>query len=118
MRRTRYGRGCAVLLLAAFVGAVVAALAAAAPTAAEVAEGIQQQYDKVRDFSADFTHVYRGGVLKKQLTERGKVLIKKPGKMRWEYAAPENNVFVSDGSKVYSYIPADKQVTVTDVPPE
>ena len=31
--------------------------------------------------SADFTHTYRGGVLKKQITEKGRLLIKKPGKI-------------------------------------
>ena len=61
-------------------------------------------------------HAYQGGVLKKKITERGHVLIKKPGKMRWEYSQPEKKLFVSDGVKVYSYVPADKQVTVGAVP--
>ena len=90
---------------------------AADPTATELAEAVQRKYDAVKDFSADFVHTYQGGVLKKQLTERGQVLIKKPGKMRWDYMAPEKKQFVSDGSKVYFYIPADKQVIVSPVPP-
>jgi outer membrane lipoprotein carrier protein len=36
--------------------------------------------------------------------------------MRWEYSTPEKKLFVSDGSKIYSYIPADKQAIVTSVP--
>ena len=36
--------------------------------------------------------------------------------MRWEYTAPEKKTFVSDGRKIYSYIPADKQVIVSPVP--
>ena len=63
-------------------------------------------------------HAYEGGVLHKQITERGTLLVKKPGKMRWEYTAPEHKVFVSDGLKMYSYIPQDKQVIVTAVPGE
>ena len=59
---------------------------------------------------------YRGGVLKQQATERGKLLVKKPGKMRWEYTAPEKKLFVSDGRKIYSYIPQDKQVVVGTMP--
>ena len=43
-------------------------------------------------------------------------MVKKPGKMRWEYTAPEQKTFVSDGVKIYSYLPADKQVIVTSVP--
>ena len=44
------------------------------------------------------------------------MLIKKPGKMRWEYTSPEPKLFVSDGLKLYSYIPQDKQVFVATVP--
>jgi outer membrane lipoprotein carrier protein len=87
-------------------------------SATELAAALQKKYDAVKDFSADFTHVYRGGVLRKQLTERGRVLVKKPGKMRWEYTAPEEKLFVSDGVKVYSYLPLDKQVIVSSVPPD
>lgn len=88
------------------------------PTADALAKALQQRYQGVRDFSADFVHTYRGGVLRTQTTERGHVLIRKPGMMRWTYTNPEKKEFVSDGRKVYSYIPADKQVLVTTVPPE
>ena len=49
-------------------------------------------------------------MLKKKSTEHGTVQIKKPGRMRWDYTTPEKKMFVSDGRKIYSYIPADKQV--------
>ncbi len=86
------------------------------PSALQTAAAVQQKYDRVRDFTADFTQTYEGGVLNRKSTERGTVRIKKPGKMRWEYAAPDKKVFVSDGRKIYSHIPADKQVIVGDVP--
>ena len=35
--------------------------------------------------------------------------------MRWNYTAPEKKTFVSDGRKIYSYIPEDRQVIVSDV---
>ena len=87
-------------------------------TAPELAQALQKKYDAVKDFSADFTHIYEGGVLRKQITERGRLIIKKPGKMRWQYSSPEEKLFVSDGVKMYSYIPQDKQVIVSAVPPE
>lgn len=96
--------------------AVAAPLRSAEPTASELARSLQTKYDTIRDFSADFVHTYRGGVLRKTLSERGHVLVKKPGKMRWEYTSPEPKTFVSDGVKLYSYIPADKQVIVGSVP--
>jgi outer membrane lipoprotein carrier protein len=85
-------------------------------TAQDLAQSLQKKYDGIRDFSADFTHTYRGGVLRKEATERGRLLVKKPGKMRWEYTAPEQKLFVSDGVKMYSYIPQDKQVLVQSIP--
>jgi len=84
--------------------------------AAELAKALQRKYDTVRDFSADFTQTYRGGVLKRQMTESGRVLVKKPGRMRWEYKTPEEKLFVSDGAKVFWYVPQDKQVIVSLVP--
>jgi outer membrane lipoprotein carrier protein len=104
------------LLIGGFLLAVTGSGRAADPTAPELAQALQRNYDAVKDFSADFVHTYQGGVLKKRLTERGRVLIKKPGKMRWDYTSPENKQFISDGVKVYFYIPADKQVIVSSVP--
>jgi outer membrane lipoprotein carrier protein len=98
------------------VPAVVAAQARPAPEA--LARSLQQRYQGIHDFSASFTHSYRGGVLRTQTREQGTVAIKKPGRMHWVYTAPEKKEFVSDGRKVYSYIPQDKQVIVSDVPPD
>ena len=103
------------LLLAACVGGAVAA-AAQGPSAAEIASQVQQKYDSVRDFSADFTHEAESGVLRKKLVERGSVMVKKPGKMRWAYKAPEEKLFVSDGVRMYMHTPADNQVIVSAVP--
>jgi len=106
--------------IAASIVAVIAVLttwvAAAEPTASDLAQALQKKYSAVKGFSADFVHSYRGGVLNKELTERGHLLIKKPGKMRWEYTDPEKKLFVSDGVRIYFYIPEDKQVTVTRMP--
>ena len=105
-----------VWLVAAIVSALVAgASAQSAPTAEELAVALQARYAAVRDFSADFVHKYRGGVLRKEATERGTVLIKKPARMRWTYESPEKKVFVSDGVRFYSYIPEDRQVIVSPV---
>jgi outer membrane lipoprotein carrier protein len=87
-------------------------------TPQQVAAALQAKYDNVRDFTADFTQQYESGILRKKSTERGKLQIKKPGKMRWDYTAPDKKLFVSDGSRIYLWVPADNQVTVSDVPKE
>ena len=105
------------LTLVVGIGVLVAApTAQERPAAAELARALQKRYQGIRDFSAEFVHTYRGGVLRTQTSERGTVVIKKPGKMRWVYTNPERKEFVSDGEKLYSYIPEDRQVIVSTLP--
>ena len=87
-----------------------------APVLGQLVRDLQSKYDTVRDFSADFEHRYSGGVLSVSLVEHGTVLIKKPGKMRWNYATAEEKLYVSNGETFYSYFPLDRQVIVTKVP--
>jgi outer membrane lipoprotein carrier protein len=106
----------------AALGALLALLAvtpsgAARPDdPASIARAIQQRYDTVRDLRARFIHTYEGGLLHKTAVERGTVLFKRPGMMRWVYAAPERKEFVSDGVRLYAYVPEDRQVTVSALP--
>jgi outer membrane lipoprotein carrier protein len=85
-------------------------------SASALAARLQARYDAIKDFTADFTQTYEGGVLRRKTTEAGTVLVKKPGRMRWEYKTPEEKLFVSDGRKLYVWIPADRQVTVSALP--
>ncbi len=65
-----------LLLLAAFTFVVARPVHAGPqtkPSVSEVAGRLQARYEKVRDFSADFTHVYEGGVLGRRVTERSDV---------------------------------------------
>jgi outer membrane lipoprotein carrier protein len=108
--------GALLLVGLALADGLRAQTPSAQPPAADVARQLQSHYDTVRDFSADFSHTYEGGVLRRKTTERGTVLIRKPGRMRWAYTAPEEKLFVSDGVKMYAWVPADRQVTVSTLP--
>ena len=109
-------RTCGPWLALAVLASIAAMRAAPSDPALEFARALQKKYDTIRDFTADFSHTYTGGVLRKQLTERGRLMVKKPGRMRWEYTTPDKKTFVSDGAKLYAYIPADRQVIVSTVP--
>ena len=114
----RHGLALA-LALASFALAVAApTLRAQAPaeSAAGLATRLQARYDGIKDFTADFTQTYEGGVLRRKTTESGTLLVKKPGRMRWEYKTPEEKLFVADGRKMYAWVPADRQVTVSALP--
>jgi outer membrane lipoprotein carrier protein len=90
----------------------------AVPPPQEVAAALQKKYNSIGDFTADFVHDSEGGLLRKKQTESGAVQVKKPGKLRWDYKKPEPKVFVSDGRRIYLYVPADNQVVVSPVPEE
>jgi outer membrane lipoprotein carrier protein len=109
-------RGWLALIASFMLAAPVSRPLAQAPSAAELAAALQRKYGTVRDFSADFVQTYRGGVLNRQMKDSGRVMVRKPGMMRWEYKAPDEKLFVSDGSRVYWYIPQDKLVQIGDVP--
>lgn len=97
-------------------GGVALGAQAPASTPEALAERVQARLDRTTDFRADFEQSYEGGVLRTRTTERGTVVMKRPGRMRWVYTDPERKEFVSDGTRLYSYIPADKQVIVSPVP--
>jgi outer membrane lipoprotein carrier protein len=78
-----------------------------APTAPQLAAQLQKRYESIRDFTAEFTQTYRGLLQRKTATGRGKVLVKKPNRVRFTYEAPEYKVFVSDGTTFKSYYKED-----------
>jgi outer membrane lipoprotein carrier protein len=105
------------LLLACLAVATLSGQAAPAQPAGDaLARAVQAHYQQVRDFTADFEQAYVGGALKRRSVERGTMAIRKPGRMRWDYEAPEKKLFISDGTRMYFYVPADKQVRVSAMP--
>ena len=82
--------------------------------ARDVVRSIEQHHAQTSDLVARFTQSYRSGMLGREITERGVLQVKRPGRMRWEYKDPEAKLFVTDGRTFYFYVPADKQVIVSE----
>jgi len=81
-----------------------------------LAAKVQQRYNGIKDMQGDFVQTYEGGVLRTKTSERGVVAIKRPGRMRFTYTKPEKKEFVSDGTRLYTHLVADKQVIVSPAP--
>jgi outer membrane lipoprotein carrier protein len=79
----------------------------ALPSLHTVAQAVDQHYDRLHSFQADFTEIYQGGGIER--TESGTLWLKKPGKMRWEYRSPKEKLFVSNGKDAWFYVPDDRQ---------
>lgn len=80
----------------------------------KLVDALQGKYRRLTTMSADFTQVYTAA-RERTRRETGRLLLKKPGKMRWEYSSPEVKVFVSDGNVLYEYVPSEKMATRTKV---
>ncbi len=75
---------------------------------------VEERHARTADLVGRFTQTYRSGMLGREVVERGVVMVKRPGRMRWEYKDPETKLFVSDGRTFYFYVPADRQVIVSE----
>lgn len=73
---------------------------------------VQKYYDQTKDYSADFNQSYTRVALSKTSESSGKVTIKKPGMMRWEYKKPEEKLFVADGTQLTVYEPEIEQAII------
>jgi outer membrane lipoprotein carrier protein len=73
----------------------------------------ESRYRAARTLQAAFLERYteNGRVVR---VEAGVAYFRRPGKMRWEYQAPEENLFLVDGKNAWFYVPADR--TATRVP--
>ena len=90
-------------------------LIAAAPVGSldQVVQRVDQKYNRLHTLETQFTEIYRGGGMDR--TESGVLLLKKPGKMRWEYRSPREKLFISDGKDVWFYLPGERQVRKSSV---
>jgi outer membrane lipoprotein carrier protein len=92
---------------------LISTVAAAAPDVHAVAESVDNHYNHLQSLQTEFTETYRGAGIER--TESGSLLLKKPGRMRWEYRVPREKLFLSDGKTAWFYVPADHQVRRTAV---
>jgi outer membrane lipoprotein carrier protein len=68
------------------------------------------------NFKAEF--IQESTVKAMEITDfaSGKIFVRYPGKMRWEYEKPEKQVIITDGIKLWIYRPADNQVMTGSAP--
>ena len=70
---------------------------------------VDDHYNRLTPLRAHYTESYAGMGMNR--SEEGTLLLKKPGRMRWSYAAPVGKVFVLDGKFAWFYTPGDAQAT-------
>ena len=109
----RATRGCRQFAIAALflAGAVTPAAGADAPCDEAFVQRVQESYRALRAFSASFRQEdhRRDGEVRKA---GGTVSFLKPGRMRWSYDPPNEQLIVTDGKTVWLFDPLLENVTV------
>ncbi len=81
-----------------------------APRLKQTVRALEAHYAATRTLEADFLERYSDSGRQTRV-ESGKVYFSRPGRMRWDYAAPEPKLFVSDGKTLWFYVPSDRTAT-------
>src|SRR5262249_32409496 len=78
----------------------------------EVVKQLQARYEKTKDLQADFIQKTIIEGFERPIMSSGKVYIKKPGRLRWNYLDPSVEDIYVNRDDVKVYVPEHKQVLV------
>lgn len=78
----------------------------------DIVKRIQTRYEKTKDLQADFVQKTRIEGFERPVTSSGKVYLKRPGRLRWDYLEPANEQIYVTNDDVKVYVPEHKQVLV------
>jgi len=81
----------------------------------QILERMEKRYTG-KSFTAEF--IQESTIKAMDITDyaQGKMFVRYPGKMRWEYEKPEKQIIITDGLKLWIYRPDDNQVMVGSAP--
>jgi outer membrane lipoprotein carrier protein len=82
--------------------------ALAEPDLHSLTDAVDARYNHLHTLEAQFTETYSGSGATR--TESGTLLLKKPGRMRWDYTEPRPKMFLADGNTAWFYVPGENQV--------
>jgi outer membrane lipoprotein carrier protein len=79
------------------------------PALSTMLKNVETRYNKAKTLQVLFKEEYTPpGRVKR--TENGILMLRKPGKMRWDYTQPKGKLVVSDGKMLQIYSPAENRV--------
>src|SRR5208283_5375881 len=97
-----------VSLLRLGIGLLAVSALAADPGLDKLLKSVENRYNKAKTLQVLFNETYTPQG-KPQRSESGTLMLRKPGRMRWEYSQPKGKLFVSDGKSLWLYTPADNR---------
>jgi len=94
--------------------AITTAGPAGPPDAAAVVARVQAFYDRTKDLTARFQQTYTYSGFGRKQVSSGRLLVKKPGMMRWDYEEPEPKTVAVKGSRLVQLEPEENQAYVDE----
>jgi outer membrane lipoprotein carrier protein len=70
---------------------------------------VEERYNRAKSLQVAFNEQYASPGRPRRI-EAGTLLLRKPGRMRWEYSEPKGKLFVGDGKYLWLYSPAQNRV--------
>jgi outer membrane lipoprotein carrier protein len=121
VRRHRIGATSLVVWIGLLSGAVDGAGAPRASTsgvsmpAASAASQVEKYLDGLSAWSADFEQTIEDGHGKVLRSAAGKFYLERPGKFRWDYVEPSEQLVLADGKQIWFYDKDLAQANVRDM---
>jgi outer membrane lipoprotein carrier protein len=91
------------ILTAASLFACALGIFSAAGAAASPSSDVDKLLNGVTTWSADFTQTIDDGHGKVARSAAGKLYLQKPGKFRWDYSDPSEQLILADGKQIWFY---------------
>ena len=82
---------------------------AAEPQLNALLKDVENRYNRARTLEVVFYEAFTGPGQPRR-TETGRLALRKPGRMRWDYTKPAGKLFVSDGKWMWLYTASNNQI--------
>ena len=101
--------------IAAFFAMAALTLCAAMPVFATPTTDVDKYLAGLASWSADFTQTIDDGHGKVMRSAAGKLYLQKPGKFRWDYVEPSEQLILADGKHIWFYDKDLQQANLRDM---
>jgi len=91
---------------------LILSLLSALPAWAATPSSVQRYFQNLQSLRADFIQRVFDEQARVMQTSSGQMLMQKPGRFRWDYRTPAEQIIVADGERLWAYDVDLAQVTV------
>src|SRR5260370_221708 len=96
-------KAASLILLAAFLGVAPVSAAPAAAAAASPAAEVEKYLSGLASWTADFEQTIDDGHGNVLRSAAGRLYLQRPGKFRWDYSQPSEQLVLADGKQIWFY---------------